>query len=65
LNISGFNDDTMLKEHFRGVGCHAGFVEIFNASILKLRNYRIAPANTYTTTVNEITETDKYRSLNK
>jgi hypothetical protein len=45
---------------------HAGFVEIFNASILKLRNYRITPTDTYTsgTTVNEIKETDKYRPLN-
>jgi hypothetical protein len=36
----------LLKGHFTGVGCHAGFVEILNASILKLRNYRIAPADT-------------------
>jgi len=37
LKISGFDDDTMLKGHFRGVGYHAGFVEIFNASILKVK----------------------------
>jgi hypothetical protein len=67
LKISGFYDDTMLKGHFTGVGGHAGFVEILNVSILKLINYRITPADTYTTstTVNEITERDKYRPLNK